>query len=135
LGSPFSLSAITQSLTTLFPALAYRHWYFWHHAFGACTALSTIVIVRPTCFLAPFAMIEINTIVELFARAPPGSRPRTSLDSLIKIQRRAQERFNARTAPPNDVLNDMTATFGVVPPDPSTPGPRAYQLQSQRLAL
>jgi hypothetical protein len=67
-------------------------------------------------------MAEINTIVDLFAGAPPGSRPRTSLDSLIKIQRRAQERLNAKTAPPNNVLDDMTATFGVVPPDPSTPG-------------
>lgn len=66
-------------------------------------------------------MSELQTIVKLFQDAPAGSRPRQSLKSVLAIQKRAQERFDAQVPPPNNILSDMSAACGIPSVESSTP--------------
>lgn len=108
-----SITAIVQSLHNLYPAVTFRHWNFWYHLFTAAVCFSTVVLLAPRSLLSPFAISELQVIVDLFAQAPVGSRPRANLDALIKIQQKTQERFNAASAPSQSLLDQMTSVFGV----------------------
>ena len=61
-----SIVAITKSLHDTFTTVSYRNWNFYYHLHTSAVCFSTVVILRPTCFLAPFAMSELQTIVKLF---------------------------------------------------------------------
>jgi hypothetical protein len=107
------ITAIVQSLHNLYPAVTFRHWNFWYHLFTAAVCFSTVVLLAPRSLLSPFAISELQVIVDLFAQAPVGSRPRANLDALIKIQQKTHERFNAASAPSQSLLNQLTSVFGV----------------------
>lgn len=57
--------------------------------------MSTITILAPRCPFATFALYELEAIISLFASAPEGSRPRSTLPALIKFLERGKERMAA----------------------------------------
>lgn len=57
--------------------------------------MSTITILAPKCPFATFALLELEAIVLLFSSATEGSRPRSTLPSLIKFLERAKDRMAA----------------------------------------
>lgn len=79
-------------------------------------------------------MSELQTIAKLFSDAPVGSRPRQSLNSVLAIQKRAQERFDVQVPPPNNILSDMSAACGI-PSVESTTSEADDERQQEHVAM
>ncbi|KAI5478846.1 hypothetical protein MNV49_004578 [Pseudohyphozyma bogoriensis] len=109
-----ALSAILVSMRDLYPIVTSRHWNGYYHTFTAAVCFSTLVILSPSSPLAPIALRELASIVDIFSSTPAGSRPRENLGSLIKMQQRAQERFSAQSPPSTTVLHQLTSALGIV---------------------
>jgi hypothetical protein len=79
--------------------------------------MSTITILAPRCPFATFALYELEAIISLFASAPEGSRPRSTLPALIKFLERGKERMTAESGDSNppgggDHFPAMASIFG-----------------------
>lgn len=82
--------------------------------------MSTITILAPRCPFATFALYELEAIISLFASAPEGSRPRSTLPALIKFLERGKERMAAESADAHlpgggDHFPAMASIFGAPP--------------------
>lgn len=112
--------AIIRSLHSCYPAVVERQWNWWYHGVTSAVCLSSLATLAPGSVLAPFALAELRSFINIVSSTPPGSRARSSLSALLRMQRRAEARtsnYNAgeNSSPDNQdsMLAQMSQMFGV----------------------
>jgi hypothetical protein len=114
------IMAIIRSLHLCYPAVVERQWNWWYHGVTSAVCLSSLVTLAPGCVLAPFALADLRSFIGIVSSTPPGSRARSSLSALLRMQERAEARLANHTVGEGSVpdvqdsmLNQMSQMFGV----------------------
>ncbi|OCF40130.1 hypothetical protein I317_06081 [Kwoniella heveanensis CBS 569] len=81
------LIVTVQSLYTLFPLIATRHWYFWLHAYSAAVCMATVCIVTPNSPLVELCMSFLETAINLFSAAQDALPQRVAKRNLDFLKR------------------------------------------------
>ncbi|KAG6857508.1 hypothetical protein H0H87_002133 [Tephrocybe sp. NHM501043] len=92
----------------MFPAQIARFWVLWTHAFSASVMLASVV-THSSSKVAPAALLELNTVCELFQQASAyGGRAAKFLPILRRLQSKAQKTFLDTTSGiPPSVMGDI----------------------------
>ncbi|KAK4684896.1 hypothetical protein P7C73_g5268, partial [Tremellales sp. Uapishka_1] len=89
--------SIVTSIHSVYPSLAYRHWFFAYHASSAAVCMASLVIVAPRSPLALLGWNHLQTVCDLFTSLAPGSESTTnSLTLLLRLRETAFSKLNGR---------------------------------------
>ncbi|KLT41091.1 hypothetical protein CC85DRAFT_303533 [Cutaneotrichosporon oleaginosum] len=95
---------VAATVHSLFPAIAVRHWFFWHHTFNSAVTMGTLIIRNPQNTLAPYALTLIDSTILLLSRVIvswPSPRMAKNLKWLHRLRGRAAAKLSAVTPNPN----------------------------------
>ncbi|WVF67473.1 hypothetical protein IAT40_002229 [Kwoniella sp. CBS 6097] len=105
------LIVTVQSLYSLFPLIATRHWYFWLHAYSSAVCMATVCIVTPQSPLVGLCMSFLETAINLFAAAEdslPQRVAKRNLDFLRWLRERAVTKTRSGHADPGGPQADLS---------------------------
>ncbi|GMK58988.1 hypothetical protein CspeluHIS016_0700030 [Cutaneotrichosporon spelunceum] len=97
---------VAATVNSLFPAIAVRHWFFWHHTFNSAVTMGTLIIRNPQNTLAPYALTLIDSTILLLSRVIvswPSPRMAKNLKWLHRLRGRAATKLSAVAPNPNPV--------------------------------
>ncbi|BEJ05387.1 hypothetical protein CcaverHIS641_0212040 [Cutaneotrichosporon cavernicola] len=97
---------VAATVHSLFPAIAVRHWFFWHHTFNSAVTMGTLIIRNPQNTLAPYALTLIDSTILLLSRVIvswPSPRMAKNLKWLHRLRGRAAAKLSAVAPNPNPI--------------------------------
>ncbi|WOO78230.1 uncharacterized protein LOC62_02G001781 [Vanrija pseudolonga] len=103
---------VAATLHSLFPSLACRHWFFWHHAFNSAVMMGTLIIRNPKNTMAPLALTLIDSTILLLSRlivSWPSTRLAKNLKWLNRLRGRATAKLASVTSNTGMPGDDQTA--------------------------
>jgi hypothetical protein len=84
--SAWSLIALVRSLHAALPHPSERMWFVWANLFSGAVILGSLVARCPSLTLAPSALVQLDSAVELFAKVAPGFRAEKVLVCALELR-------------------------------------------------
>ncbi|WWC94362.1 hypothetical protein V866_001204 [Kwoniella sp. B9012] len=91
---------IIQVISTLYathPNVCARHWFLWYHTFNCAVCMGTLILKHPQNSLVPFALAQIDMVIELYTSVLKGNSSKRMVENLqwlVRLKGRAIQKMN-----------------------------------------